>query len=68
MSRRLVEAMQGRLWVESVFTQGSTFFVELPRIDSQEAARLKEEQERQAAQAASQGQVAAAAPVFFIAS
>ena len=64
LSRRLVEAMQGRLWVESVFTQGSTFFVELPRIDSQEAARLKEEQERQAAQAASQGQVAAAAPVF----
>jgi len=51
LCRRLVEAMQGRLWVESVFGSGSTFFVELPRIDSQEAARLKEEQDRQLAQA-----------------
>lgn len=64
LSRRLVEAMQGRLWVESVFTQGSTFFVELPRIDSQEAARLKEEQERQALQAASQSQGVTTAPAF----
>ena len=52
LCRRLVEAMQGRLWVESVFGSGSTFFVELPRIDTQEASRLKEEQERQAQQAA----------------
>lgn len=41
LSRRLAEAMQGRLWVESVFGQGSTFFFELPRISSDEAARLK---------------------------
>ena len=52
LCRRLVEAMQGRLWVESSFGSGSTFFVELPRIDSQEANRLKTEQERQIAQAA----------------
>lgn len=58
LSRRLVEAMQGRLWVESVFTQGSTFFVELPRVDSQEAARLKEQQAAQALQ------TPAATPVF----
>lgn len=57
LSRRLAEAMQGRLWVESNFGQGSTFFLELPRIDSQEAARLKEAQEREHAQA-----VQAAAP------
>jgi PAS domain S-box-containing protein len=54
LCRRLVEAMQGRLWVESVFGQGSTFFVELPRVDTQEATRLKDEQDRQAAQAAAQ--------------
>ena len=42
LCRRLVEGMQGRLWVESVFGSGSTFFVELPRIDNQEAARLKD--------------------------
>ncbi len=52
LSRRLVEAMQGRLWVESVFEHGSTFFVELPRVDSQRAAQLKEEQAHQAAQQA----------------
>lgn len=52
LCRRLVEAMQGRLWVESSFGSGSTFFVELPRIDSQEANRLKEEQSRQTTQAA----------------
>jgi len=46
LCRRLVEAMQGRLWVESIYGEGSTFFVELPRIDTQEANRLKEEQER----------------------
>lgn len=51
LCRRLVEAMQGRLWVESTFGSGSTFFVELPRIDNQEANRLKDEQTRQAAQA-----------------
>jgi len=48
LCRRLVEAMQGRVWVESTYGSGSTFFVELPRIDTQEATRLKEEQARAA--------------------
>lgn len=52
LSRRLAEAMQGRLWVESVFTQGSTFFLELPRVDSQQADILKQQQMAQAAAAA----------------
>lgn len=49
LSRRLAEAMQGRLWVESVHGQGSTFFFELPRIDSDEAERLKAQQQQLAA-------------------
>lgn len=61
LCRRLVEAMQGRLWVESSFGSGSTFFVELPRIDTQEANRLKEEQEQRAAQAQAQAQPVAPA-------
>lgn len=47
LSRRLAESMQGRLWVESVYGQGSTFFFELPRIDSTEAESLKQEQAAQ---------------------
>ncbi len=62
LSRRLAESMQGRLWVESTFGQGSTFFLELPRIDSTEAAQLKEQQSLQAAQ--TQPSNTAAAPAF----
>ncbi len=47
LSRRLAEAMQGRLWVESVHGQGSTFFLELPRITTEEAERLKLQQANQ---------------------
>lgn len=49
LSRRLAEAMQGRLYVESVHGQGSTFFLELPRVDGQEAEQLKQQQAVQAA-------------------
>lgn len=49
LSRRLAEAMQGRLWVESVHGQGSTFYLELPRIDTQSAEILKQQQVTQAA-------------------
>ena len=59
LSRRLVEAMQGRLWVESIHGQGSTFFLELPRVSNQEAEDLKATQVVQAQQAA---RIAAVAP------
>lgn len=42
LCRRLTEAMNGRIWVESEYKQGSTFNVELPRIDHEEATRLIE--------------------------
>ena len=44
LCRRLVEMMGGRIWIESIYTVGSTFFVELPRISSQEASRLSEQE------------------------
>lgn len=62
LCRRLVEAMQGRLWVESTFGSGSTFFVELPRIDSQEANQLRREQEQQAAMSVEPQPIAPADP------
>lgn len=44
LCRRLAETMGGRIWVESVHTKGSTFYVELPRLDSQKARLLLEQQ------------------------
>jgi PAS domain S-box-containing protein len=42
LSRRLVEGMNGRIWLESEFQRGSTFFVEIPRVSHEEATRLIE--------------------------
>jgi len=44
LCRRLAEIMGGRIWAESIYSRGSTFFVELPRISSQEASRLSEQE------------------------
>lgn len=43
LCRRLVETMNGRLWVESEYKKGSTFFVELPRVNHEEAQALIEQ-------------------------
>jgi PAS domain S-box-containing protein len=42
LCRRLVEAMGGRIWVDSEYKKGSTFSVELPRLSHEEANRLIE--------------------------
>ena len=42
LCRRLVEAMGGRIWVDSEYKKGSTFSVELPRLSANEAQRLIE--------------------------
>lgn len=51
LCRRLTEAMNGRIWAESQYQQGSTFYVELPRISHEEAMRLIEEASIQAEEA-----------------
>lgn len=59
LCRRLVETMNGRIWVESEYKRGSVFYVELPRISHEEATRLIEaasiQKEREAQIAAAQG-------------
>jgi PAS domain S-box-containing protein len=42
LCRRLTETMQGRLWVDSEYKKGSTFFIELPRISHEDAMRMIE--------------------------
>lgn len=55
LCRRLAEAMNGRIWVDSQYKQGSTFYLELPRISHEDAMRMIEEasiqEEQEAAQA-----------------
>ena len=57
LCRRLAETLGGRIWVESVYQQGSTFFIELPRLDNTEARHRLAEQE-----AAEKSQATAAHP------
>lgn len=41
--RKIVELYNGRIWVESTLGQGSTFYINLPRLTSQQAEQMKAE-------------------------
>jgi two-component system, OmpR family, sensor histidine kinase VicK len=55
--RKIVELYKGRIWVESEQNKGSTFFINLPRLNTQRAAEL------QAAEAAQAPLPASGAPL-----
>lgn len=57
LCRRLTETMSGRIWAESEYKRGSTFFVELPRIDHVEAMQLIEEASENAENSANEPQI-----------
>lgn len=39
--RKIIELYQGRIWVESEFKKGSTFYINLPRLSTQKAEELQ---------------------------
>jgi two-component system sensor histidine kinase VicK len=41
ISRKIIELYGGRIWVESVEKQGSTFYINLPRLSTQKAEKLR---------------------------
>jgi PAS domain S-box-containing protein len=41
ISRKIIELYHGRVWVESTVGQGSTFYINLPRLSSAKAAELQ---------------------------
>lgn len=41
ISRKIVELYQGRIWVESKLGEGSTFFINLPRLSNEKVEELK---------------------------
>lgn len=42
--RKVIELYHGRIWVESVVNQGSTFYINLPRLTSARAEELKKQE------------------------
>ena len=42
--RKIIELYSGRIWVESTYGQGSTFFVNLPRLTAQKAEQLRQKE------------------------
>ncbi len=58
--RKIVELYHGRIWVESKLGEGSTFFINLPRLSTQRAQTL---QAAETAAAQTLGSAAASTPV-----
>ncbi len=45
--RKIIELYKGRIWVESQVDQGSTFYINLPRLTTQKAEELKTAEAKQ---------------------
>lgn len=44
ISKKIIELYNGRIWVESEYGKGSTFFINLPRLNTQQALAMQKNQ------------------------
>lgn len=51
ISRKIIEMYKGRVWVESTLGSGSTFYINLPRVNTQRAEELKRQEAQNLGQA-----------------
>lgn len=49
ISRNIIELYKGKIWVESEYGTGSTFFINLPRLPIEKAEELKKKEEAEVA-------------------
>lgn len=45
LCRKLIESMEGRIWVESEYKKGSTFYVDIPRVERTKVKELLRRQD-----------------------
>ena len=47
ISRKIIELYDGRIWIESQLGKGSTFYINLPRLTAQQAAKMQAQEASQ---------------------
>lgn len=55
ISKKIIELYNGRIWVESEYGKGSTFFINLPRLNTEQALEMQKKQSSTVSPLSTQG-------------